>query len=335
MLIWISFIVFILILIAIDLGVLNKEDHVPRTREALGYTLLWATIGLSFSFVVRYLFDNDIIESELSGGTAMLKYLTGYLVELSLSMDNVFVIALIFSYFQVPQKYQHRVLFWGILGALVFRAIMIFLGVFLLEKFEFMFYVFGVILLYSAWKMLDTSEDIHPSKNPVILWLKRIFPITKEYHGHNFFIRRRHILAATPLFVTLVMVETTDVVFAFDSIPAILGITTDPFLVFSSNVFAILGLRSLYFVLAAMINLFDYLRYSLAGILLFVAVKMLVHAYWAPPEWLSLVVIALLLGGGIVFSLARPAPAPAEPEPEAPAEPKSKAVKIPKEELDN
>jgi tellurite resistance protein TerC len=333
MLIWISFIVFILILIAIDLGVLNKKDHVPRTREALGYTLLWATIGLSFSFVVRYLFDNDMIESELSGGNAMLKYLTGYLVELSLSMDNVFVIALIFAYFQVPQKYQHRVLFWGILGALVFRAIMIFLGVFLLEKFDFMFYVFGVILLYSAWKMLDTGEDIHPSKNPVILWLKRIFPITKEYYGHNFFIRRRHILAATPLFVTLVMVETTDIVFAFDSIPAILGITTEPFLVFSSNVFAILGLRSLYFVLAAMINLFDDLRYSLAGILIFVAVKMLIHDYWMAPEWLSLVVIALLLGGGIVFSLVRPTPA--EPEPEAPTEHQSKAIKVPKEEIDH
>lgn len=333
MLIWIGFIVFILILIAIDLGVLNKKDHVPRTREALGFTLLWATIGLSFSFVIRYLFDNGIIASELSGGNAMIKYITGYLVELSLSMDNVFVIALIFSYFQVPQKYQHRVLFWGILGALFFRAVMIFLGVFLLEKFEFMFYVFGVILLYSAWKMLNTSEEIHPSQNPIILWLKRIFPITKEYHGHDFFVRRRHVLAATPLFVALVMVETTDIVFAFDSIPAILGITTDPFLVFSSNVFAILGLRSLYFVLAAMINRFGYLRYSLASILFFVGVKMLIHDYWAPPEWVSLVVIGLLLGGGVGISLARPAPA--DPELEAPTKQKGTLEKIPKEKIDN
>lgn len=308
MLLWIIFLAFILLLIGIDLGVLNRKSHVPSTREALGWTALWTTIGLSFSIAVYYLYTRGIVESDLDGKTALINYLTGYLVELSLSMDNVFVIALIFSYFKVPQMYQHRVLFWGILGALVFRAIMIFLGVWLLEQFEWMFYLFGLLLLYSAYKMLTTNEEIHPTQNPVIIFLKRLFPITKHYDGNNFFVRRRHIVAATPLFVALVMVETTDIIFAFDSIPAILGITTDPFLVFSSNVFAILGLRSLYFVLASMINRFGYLRYSLAAILFFVAAKMLVHDFFKAPEWLSLGVIVLLLGGGIGFSLLRKEP---------------------------
>ncbi len=330
MTVWVVFIIFVLILIGIDLGVLNRREHVPSTKEAFGWTAMWATIGLSFSLVILYLYSNGIIESEELPRKAMIDYLTGYLVELSLSMDNVFVIALIFNYFRVPQIYQHRVLFWGILGALVFRLVMIVLGVWLLGRFEWMFYLFGLLLLYSAWKMLKTSEDIHPSKNPIILFLKRLFPITKHYDGNHFFVRRRHILAATPLFVALVMVETTDIVFAFDSIPAILGITQEPFLVFSSNVFAVLGLRSLYFVLASMLDRFGYLRYSLAAILFFVGVKMLLHGIWEPVEWLSLVVIALLLGLGIAVSLIRTDP---NPDVEPPTEIETNPEGVPEEKI--
>ncbi|MCB0638494.1 MAG: TerC family protein [Lewinella sp.] len=303
MLLWGIFLLIILGLLALDLGVFNKESHVPTTREALRWTSLWAALGLGFSLAIYYLYENHMGDREIAAGQATLKYLSGYLVELSLSMDNVFVMALIFKYFQIPTRYQHRVLFWGILGALIFRAIMIFLGVWLLERFQWMMYLFGLLLLYSAWKMLSSTEEVHPNKNPVINTLRRLFPVTKYLDGERFFVRRRHILAATPLFVALMMIETTDVIFAFDSIPAILAITTDPFLVFSSNVFAILGLRSLYFVLATMMDRFEYLHYSLAAILFFVAGKMMLHEVWHPAEWISLVVIFSFLAGGVLYSL--------------------------------
>jgi tellurite resistance protein TerC len=246
------------------------------------------------------------MESTLTPEKATINYLTGYLVELSLSMDNVFVIAVIFRYFKVPPQYQHRVLFWGILGAVVFRLIMILAGVFLLQQFDWMFYVFGLLLLYSAYKVMGDAEDIHPSENPIIRYVKKIMPVTSDYHGHDFFFKRRGVRAATPLFIALIMVETTDVIFAVDSIPAILGITTDSFLVFSSNILAILGLRSLYFVLSSMINKFEYLKYSLALILLFVGIKMMLHQVWHPEDWISLVVIFGLLAGGVVYSLLQP-----------------------------
>ncbi|NJO86976.1 MAG: TerC family protein [Lewinella sp.] len=303
--VWIAFLAFVSLLLFLDLFVLNKNDHVPSTREALRMTGLWTSIGLGFSLVVWLIYSKGWLPSDLSGRQATINYLTGYLVELSLSMDNVFVIALVFTYFQVPPMYQHRVLFWGILGAVFFRMSMILAGVWLLERFDWMFYAFGLLLIYSAVKMLGSSEEVHPNKNPVIKLLKRFIPITKNYHGHDFFIRRNGILAATPLFVALIVVETTDVVFAVDSIPAILGITTDSFLVFSSNILAILGLRSLYFVLAAMIDRFSYLKYSLAAILFFVGVKMMVHEIWHPEEWVSLAVIGLLLASGIGLSLLR------------------------------
>ena len=306
---WIGFIIFVSLLLFLDLFVLNRKDHVPRTREALKWTAMWASIGLGFSGVVYLAYSNGWIDSPLPPQKAVLNYLTGYLVELSLSMDNVFVIAMIFAYFKVPAMYQHRVLFWGILGAVVFRLIMILAGVLLLERFDWMFYVFGLLLLYSAWKMVDSGDDIEPGENPVIRFVKRFVPVTKDYYGPRFWIKRNGLRAATPLFIALVMVETTDVIFAVDSIPAILGITTDSFLVFSSNIMAILGLRSLYFVLSAMINKFSRLKYSLALILVFVGVKMLLHGYWHPPEWLGLVVIFGLLAGGIAVSLLTPAPA--------------------------
>ncbi|MEM9928362.1 MAG: TerC/Alx family metal homeostasis membrane protein, partial [Bacteroidota bacterium] len=217
-------------------------------------------------------------------------------------------------YFKVPGKYQHRVLFWGILGAVFFRLVMILAGVYLLEQFDWMFYAFGALLLYSAFKMITSEDNIEPGENPIIKFVRRLIPVTAEYHGHNFFIRRLGKRAATPLFIALVMVETTDVIFAVDSIPAILGITTDSFLVFSSNILAILGLRSLYFVLSSMINKFEYLKYSLALILVFVGVKMLLHQVWHPEDWISLVVIFGLLTGGVVYSLMRKAPDEQEQE---------------------
>jgi len=307
--VWIGFAVFVALLLFLDLFVLNKHDHVPRMREALGQTALWMTIGIGYSGFIYLAYSKGWMNHpETLPHTAMINYLTGYLVELSLSMDNVFVIAVIFGYFQVPAKYQHRVLFWGILGAVFFRLAMILAGVYLLEKFDWMFYVFGVLLLFSAYKMVGKGEEVHPSENPIIKLVKKVVPVTSEYHGHSFWVRKKHVLAATPLFVALVMVETTDVIFAVDSIPAILGITTDSFIVFSSNILAVLGLRALYFVLSSMIDKFGYLKYSLALILTFVGVKLLLHEVWHPAEWVSLVVIFVTLAAGVVISLMRPVP---------------------------
>jgi tellurite resistance protein TerC len=312
---WIGFFVFVALLLFLDLFVLNKRDHVPRTREALAWTAMWTTIGLGFSGFIYVAYQNGWVASDLAPKQAVIAYLTGYLVELSLSMDNVFVIALIFAYFKVPAIYQHRVLFWGIMGAVFFRLAMILAGVYLLEQFDWMFYVFGLLLLYSAVKMLGQTEDIHPSDNPIIKLVKRIMPVTDDYHGHDFFVRIDGKRAATPLFIALVIVETTDIIFAVDSIPAILGITQDSFLVFSSNILAVLGLRSLYFVLSSMIDKFEYLKYSLALILAFVGVKMLLHDVLHLEDWISLVVIFGLLAGGVLVSLTRPAPAAAPDDP--------------------
>lgn len=310
---WIGFFVFVGLLLFLDLFVLNKEDHVPPMREALLWTTMWTAIGLGFSGFIYLAYQNGWVASELAPRQAVISYLTGYLVELCLSMDNVFVIAVIFAYFKVPAIYQHRVLFWGIIGAVFFRLAMILAGVYLLEKFDWMFYVFGLLLLYSAVKMLGETEDINPSDNPIIKLVKRIVPVTDDYHGHDFFVRLNGKRAATPLFVTLVIVETTDIIFAVDSIPAILAITTDSFLVFSSNILAILGLRSLYFVLSSMIDKFAYLKYSLSLILAFVGVKMLLHEVWHPGDSVSLVVVFGLLAGGVLISSTLPAPA-APPE---------------------
>jgi len=303
MLIWVGFLVFILFLLALDLGVFNREAHVISASEALGWTTLWVSISLLFSIVVFFAYRQGWVASDLDGQKAVMDYLSGYLVELSLSMDNIFVIAIIFRYFQVPDQNQHRVLFWGILGAIVFRGLMIGLGIILLSQFSWMTYVFGLILLYAALRMIRSDQEIDPERNPVIQWVRKLIPVTKEYEGSRFFVRKRHVLAATPLFVALMVVEVTDIMFAFDSIPAIFAITTEPFLVFSSNIFAILGLRSMYFLLAAALNRFVYIKYSLIAILFYVAAKMLLHQWVHPPQWVSLLVIVLLLGGGIGFSL--------------------------------
>ena len=305
MLLWIIFIVLICFFLALDLGVFNKNPHIVTTREAFGWTALWVSISLLFSIVVYYAYELNWVSGDLSGSKAVLLYLSGYLVEQSLSMDNIFVIAIIFSYFQVPKQYQHRVLFWGILGALVFRGLMIALGAALIHQFAWVIYVFGLFLLYSAYKMLTVGEAVHPSQNPTIKFIRRFFAVSTTYEGEKFFVRKRGLLVATPLFVALMVVETTDILFAFDSIPAIFGITTDSFLVFTSNIFAIMGLRSLYFVLASVLDKFQYLKYSLVAILFFVGIKMMLHEVWKPEEWLSLVVIFVSLAVGVVVSLIK------------------------------
>ncbi len=316
--VWILFIVLIIIFLALDLGVFHKNDHVIRTKEAGIWTAIWITVALGFSGAIHWLFSSGLVENPtgLTSDSAVLKYITGYLIELSLSIDNVFVIAVIFSAFKVPALYQHRVLFWGILGAIVFRGLMIVFGVALITKFEWIIYVFGVFLLYTAFKMLKGNQhEFDPKKSFVFRQIKKIYPITGSMHGHDFFIERMGIRAATPLFVALVIIELTDVLFALDSIPAILAITADPFIVFSSNILAILGLRSMYFLISRMLQKFRYINYSLVVILAFVGLKMLFSHQLELPEWVSLTVISVSLLAGVLASLAIPdkgADAPAE-----------------------
>lgn len=304
--VWISFIAVVMVFLALDLGVFNKNDHVIKSKEAGIWTAVWVTVALGFSGVVYWLFSAGLVENptELTPDDAVLKYITGYLIELSLSIDNVFVIAVIFSSFKIPALYQHRVLFWGILGAIVFRGLMILFGVALITKFEWIIYVFGVFLLITAFRMLK-SDDSHsdPQNSWLFRQLKKVIPITTERHGHDFFIERMGVTAATPLFVALIVIELTDVLFALDSIPAILAITANPFIVFSSNILAILGLRSMYFLISRMLEKFRYINYSLVVILAFVGLKMLFSHQIELPEWVSLAVIAGSLIAGIVASL--------------------------------
>lgn len=309
MLIWGAFIFLVFIFLAIDLGVLNKKDHVIRSKEASMWTALWFTVAMSFSGVIYWLFSSGIIDNPtgLTPGNAVLKYITGYLIELSLSIDNVFVIAVIFSALGIPPIYQHRVLFWGILGAIVFRAFMILFGIALINEFEWIIYVFGIFLLYTAFKMLRTgNSDFNPKESFVFKQIKKIYPITTVINGHKFFIRKMGLTVATPLFVALVVIEITDVMFALDSIPAILAITADPFIVFSSNILAILGLRSMYFLVSRMLTKFRYIHYSLVVILAFVGFEMLLSHKFHPPDWVSLAVIVVSLFAGVVTSLLIP-----------------------------
>lgn len=306
MLVWGIFIAVILIFLALDLGVFNRTPHIISTKEATKWTVIWVTISLLFSGVIYWLYSTNIIDNvdNLTPTNATLKYITGYLIELSLSVDNIFVIAVIFTSFKIPLKYQHRVLFWGILGAIVFRALMIFFGVILINKFSFTTYVFGAFLIFTAYRMLvSKDEEFHPKKSFVYRQVRKIIPITSHMNGEHFFVKLKHITAATPLFIALIIIEFTDILFALDSIPAILAITSDPFLVFTSNIFAILGLRSMYFFLSNMLAKFHYLKYSLIVILTFVGIKLLLAHHFKFPEWFSLTVIALSLGAGIIVSL--------------------------------
>jgi tellurite resistance protein TerC len=304
--VWIIFIACVIVFLAVDLGVFHKEDHVIKSKEAGIWTAIWVTIALAFSGVIYWLFSSGLTENPtgLTPNDAVLKYITGYLIELSLSIDNVFVIAVIFTSFKIPAIYQHRVLFWGILGAIVFRALTILFGVALITKFDWIIYVFGVFLLFTAFKMLRSDENaFNPQNSVVFKQLKKIYPITTSIQGHDFFVRKKGVLAATPLFVALVVIELTDILFALDSIPAILAITADPFIVFSSNILAILGLRSMYFLVSRMLEKFRYINYSLVVILAFVGVKMLLAHHVKFPEWVSLSVISVALLTGVLTSL--------------------------------
>ena len=306
MIVWIVFIALVLVFLALDLGVFHKHEHVIKSKEAGIWTAIWVTVALSFSGVIYWLFNAGIIDNPtgLTPNDAVLKYITGYLIELSLSIDNVFVIAVIFSSFKIPPLYQHRVLFWGILGAIVFRALMILFGVALITKFEWIIYIFGIFLLYTAYKMLKgDDENFDPKKSFIFKQIKKIYPVTGTLQGHDFFVKRMGVNAATPLFVALIVIELTDILFALDSIPAILAITADPFIVFSSNILAILGLRSMYFLVSRMIEKFRFINYSLVVILSFVGLKMLFSHYLELPEWVSLTVISVSLVAGILASV--------------------------------
>jgi len=306
--VWILFLVGVVLILALDLGVFNKNPHIISTKEASKWTLIWVTLSFLFSGVIYWLYTTDYIANPdgLKPAVASMKFITGYLIELSLSVDNIFVIAIIFASFKIPQKYQHRVLFWGIIGAVVFRGLMIFFGVMLINKFTWTTYLFGAFLLFTAIKMLFSGddEDFHPKDSFIYKALGKVVPITSEFDHEKFFIlTEKGKKAATPLFVALIVIEVMDVLFAVDSVPAILAITSDPFLVFSSNIFAILGLRSMYFFLANMLAKFSYLEYSLIAILSFVGLKMLLHDWIHIPEWASLGFIALSLLVGILVSL--------------------------------
>jgi tellurite resistance protein TerC len=309
-LIWVGFLAFIVVLLAVDLGLLNRKAHVIPFKEAMRWTILWVTVSLLFTIPLYYLYKTNYMGFGIHEGvrldptTAVLEYLTAYILEYSLSLDNIFLIALIFGYFKVPELYQHRLLFWGILGALIMRGAMIALGAALIHRFEWITYVFGVMLLYTAFKLLRTQhEEIHPENNPLFKLARKMFPVTEGYVEGHFFVRQSGKLFATPMFLVLVLVESTDVMFAIDSIPAVFGVTRDPFLVFTSNIFAILGLRSLFFVLAGVMNKFKYLEISLCVLLAFIGIKMLgAHFFKIPPHY-SLLIIGLILGIGVVASI--------------------------------
>jgi tellurite resistance protein TerC len=307
MIVWILFLAAILVFLGLDLGVFNKTPHIIGAKEASKWTAIFVTISFLFSGVIYWLYGTNYIANPdgLKPAAAAIKYLTGYLIELSLSVDNIFVIAIIFSSFRIPQKYQHRVLFWGILGAIVFRGLMIYFGVLLIHKFSWTTYVFGGFLIFTAIKMLLTKEEeeFKPKNSLIYKLLGKIIPITNHAEKEHFFVKIETKTFATPLFVALIVIEVMDVLFALDSVPAILAITSDPFLVFSSNIFAILGLRSMYFFLAHMLEKFAHLEYSLIAILSFVGLKMLLKDFLEIPEWVSLTFIALSLITGVIVSL--------------------------------
>jgi tellurite resistance protein TerC len=295
-LLWISFLVFIGLALAIDLGVVHRRAHTLATREAAIATAVWIGIALLFNLWVFYEY----------GGELAAEFLTAYLIEKALSVDNIFVFIMLFSYFAVPPKLQHRVLFFGIIGAVIFRGIFIIGGAILLQRFHWIMYVLGILLIYTGYKLLrDKDIELEPESNPIVKFARKLVPVSDKYNEDHFFIREGGKWIATPLFIVLIAVETTDVVFAVDSIPAVFAITQDPFIVFSSNIFAILGLRALYFLLSSVMRKFAYLQIGLAFILCFIGVKMLVSGVFKIPTWISLAVIGGMLTVAVLASLRR------------------------------
>lgn len=302
---WIGFNLFVLLMLALDLGIFHRRDHVVSVRESLTWTFVWIALAIAFN-VGLYYWKTGLYGPE-RGTEIALQFLTGYLIEKSLSVDNVFVFLLLFAYFQVPTQYQHRVLFWGIIGALIFRGIFIGLGAVLIAKFHWVIYIFGAFLIFTGIKMAWAKDkEIHPESNPVLRLFRKLMPVTNQYHGKKFFIKEAGKWVATPLFLVLLLIETSDIIFAVDSVPAIFAVTEDPFIVYTANVFAILGLRSLYFALAAVMRLFHHIHYGLSVILIFVGIKMLLaEVYKIPVTW-SLGVIFLVLAVSVVASLIWP-----------------------------
>ena len=300
---FVAFNIGVLAVLAIDLGIFNRKAHAATVKEAASWSAVWIALSLGFAVVILKMY----------GRQAALEFVTGYVIEYSLSVDNIFVIVLIFSYFRIPDKYQHRVLFWGIIGALVMRGAMIAAGAILINSFHWVIYVFGAFLVFTGIRMATHDEsDIEPEANPILRLVRRILPITHDYRGQEFFVKEPPVkgapptLMATPLFVVLVLVETTDLIFAVDSIPAIFAVTKDPFLVYTSNVCAILGLRSLYFLLAGVINKFHLLKLGIAAVLTFVGVKMLLSSVYVIPIHISLMVIVAVLAASVAASIAFP-----------------------------
>ena len=295
---WVIFNAGVLVLLALDLGIFHRKAHVVKMLEALAWSAVWIALAMLYNLGVLY----------WKGPTAALEFFTGYLIEKSLSVDNIFVFVLVFSFFKVPEEYQHRVLFWGILGALVMRGVLIAVGAALIDTFSWVIYVFGAFLILTGIRMaMQKEHGVHPDRNPLVRILRRIMPVTDEYHGAKFLIRRNTTTHATPLLVVLLVVEFTDLIFAVDSIPAIFAVTRDSFIVYTSNVFAILGLRALYFALAGIVQRFHYLKLGLAFVLMFVGVKMLLgHTAYAIPIVWSLAVIGMILVISVAASLLRP-----------------------------
>jgi len=307
---WIAFVLLVLLLLGLDLGLLNRRPHAITARQALRWTAFWVAIALTFNVAIAFMYEygwfgvGTRYGTRLTGEQAGLQFFTAYLVEESLSVDNLFVMALVFRAFGVPERFQHRVLFLGILGALIFRATFIIAGLALIQLFHWTVYVFGALLVFTAVRMLfakDEAPELHD--NFFVKLAQRFIPITSEYHGEKLLVRLEGKLHATPLVLALVVIETSDVIFAVDSVPAVLGVTQDPFIAFTSNVFAILGLRSLYFALAAVLSSFQYLKVSLVLVLGFVGAKMLLTHYLPIGSGLSLLVIVGLLAGGVVTSI--------------------------------
>jgi len=304
-LVWLGFFAIYIGLLALDLVILHREARVLHVRQALGWTVVWVLVALSFGGLVYGLYEYNWLgwtqgQSDVSGRDALIQYVSGYLLEWSLSVDNIFVMALIFTYMKIPAALQYRVLFWGIIGAIVLRGVMIALGSVLVQSFDWMFYVFGGILLVSAARMLrNEEEEYDPGSSILVRLARRVYPVTDQLDGERFFTRVNGRSAATPLFVTLLFIDFADVVFAVDSIPAIFAVTQDPFLVFSSNAFAILGLRSLYFAIAGMMAMFHYLKLSLVFILGFVGVKLILVHHYKIPDLVSLAVIVGMLAIGV------------------------------------